>query len=479
MKKLFQDLRRLRLGGISLGLSGIAIALAIVVILSADTLEHRKALRLDYSFNGITTQSEATNKVLDHLTKPVHAYALSSPGQEDRALLGLLERYAARTKYFTYSEENLARNPLLVTNISSSLSDSEVTSDSLIIYCKETDRSRILNGNQYIRQGYDGTSESVYIAGLEYEKSITEAILHVSADKLPELQLLTGHGELTRADITALDTLLQAYSYNLRDVDLIRGDALDHTMPLLILSPRKDLSEKELAAIDAFTKAGGSLFITEDFTSAEPQERFGALYRGYGFQKLPGLVVADAPGDYYESPAVLMPYMEESDITFPLIAGNQDSLLLAGSAAFQEPRSDSAVISHVILRSGQAYLRAVDQSFSALDKQEGDPEGRFPLALVSDRVFEDGNRSRAFIIGNSSLFTDQWMHQNTYSAEFLLNVLSYLSPGEKVQLAISPKDAIRAPFVTSAPWLVILVLVLLPLSAVFAALFVLLPRKRM
>ena len=184
MKKLFGDLRRLKLGGVSIGVGGLAVALGLMIILGADVLERTRALRVDYSFNGITTQSAATNRVLEGLTKSVHAYALSSPGQEDKALLGLLARYAARTDKFTFSEENLAHNPLLVTSISSSLSDSEVTSDSLIIHCKETGRSRVLNGNQYIRQGYDAASESVYIAGLQYEKSITEAILHVSADSL-------------------------------------------------------------------------------------------------------------------------------------------------------------------------------------------------------------------------------------------------------------------------------------------------------
>ena len=183
-------------------------------------------------------------------------------------------------------------------------------------------------------------------------------------------------------------------------------------------------------------------------------------------------------GSYYESQAVLMPYMEQSDITSPLIAGNQSSLLLAGASAFRS-RLVTARSPARCCSKRQGYLRAVDESFTALDKQEKDPEGRFALALVSDRVFEDGGRSRAFIIGNSSLFTDAWMHQNTYSAEFLLNVIDFLDPGDPMQLAISPKDAIRAPFVTGAPWLVAFVLALLPLTAVIAALFVLLPRRRM
>lgn len=481
MKGWFGDGRRLRLGGLSVGASLVVLGLAVLLILTADGLERRHALRMDFSFNGITSQSEASNRVLAALDKDVHAYMLSSPGQQDRALLGLLERYAARSPRFTFSEENLAKNPGLVNSISSSLSDNEVTSDSLILHCRDTGRTRVLDGSQYITQGYDPNQERIYIAGLQYEKSLTEAILFVSMDKLPELQLLQGHGELTRADTQALEQLLGRYHYAFRAVDLSRGDSLDSTLPLLILSPKKDLTNPDVQKLDAFAKAGGAFFITEDFSSAEPLSNFAALYRGYGFSKLDGLVVAMQAerGSYYESPAVLLPYMEESPVTAALLAANQSSLLMAGAAAFAEPAEINSMQTTVVLRSGRAYLRQTEDAFASLEQQEGDKEGSFPLALLTDRAFDDGTRSRAFIIGNSSLFTDAWMQQNTYSAEFLLNVMDYLDPGEDFQLAISPKDAIRAPFHMSSPWLVALLLVLLPLVALFAALFVLIPRRRM
>lgn len=467
-------------GGKSLAALLLVLAIAFAIILGADKLEKRYALRFDLSYNGITSQGELTNQVLDQLEKDVHAYVLFSPGQEDKSLIGLLERYAARTLRFTYSLENLALKPNLAKSISSSLDDNAVSSDSLILHCKDTDRTRVLDGSQYISQAYDPASESIYIAGLKYEKSLTEAILYVSANKLPQIQLLMGQGELTRADTQAMELLLKQYSFSFREVALARGDSLKADELLMVLSPQKDLTEPQLKQLHDFAATGGAFFFTDDFSSAPALQNFAALYRSYGFEKLPGLVVADAEqrGSYYDSPAVLIPEMLATPATEALVAAKQSSLLLAGAAPFAEPRNAVGLQTTVMLRSGPSYLSAVTDAFEGIDKQPGDPEGRFPLALLADKAFEDGRHSRAFIIGNSSLFTDSWMQQNTYSAELLLNIIHYLRPDSGVQLDIMPKDAIRPPLQISSPALVSLVLVALPFGVLAVAAPVLLRRRR-
>lgn len=59
---------------------------------------------------------------------------------------------------FTFSVENLLQNPALIHNISSSLDDSTVTNDCLIIHGRQKDRTRILNMTDYITQAYDAQS---------------------------------------------------------------------------------------------------------------------------------------------------------------------------------------------------------------------------------------------------------------------------------------------------------------------------------
>jgi ABC-2 type transport system permease protein len=472
----------LRKGSASLLRAMSAILLAVLLSLGAQTLEDRYALRYDYSFNGVTTQGEESERVLDALTRKVHVYALFTPGQEDLALIGLLERFRARSDYFTFTIENLAENPGLAGKISNSLADVQVSNDSLIVYCIETDRARVLSGADYISQSFDTKMESYYISGVTYEKSLSEAIVFVSTQQLPILQVLNGHGELSQDETAALEELLIRYNYAFGRVDLQRGDPLDPTSPLLILSPVKDLSDDEVKTINAYCTAGGSLLITRDYDHSLRLPNFEALYRIYGFELRQGMVIAheDAQGSYYESRAVLMPYMERTQPTLGMVAAGQTTLILAGCAAFQEPPEMNASLStQIVLRSGNAYLRRLDDQAAGIEEQPGDQSGIFPLALLAERVFEDGTHSKAFIIGNSSVFTDSWLQGNTYSSEFLLNIVNYLDPGEPIQLAIAPKDAIRQPMRITSPSLINLLLWLPPATVLISGLVFLLKRKRL
>lgn len=470
-----------KLSGYAFVLLTLAIVTSGILVLAFDALESRYAFKIDNSFNAITTKSAETDKILSELESDVHVYALFSPGEEDQALVAILERYAASSEHFTFSIENLLQNPALIHNISSNLDDSSVTNDCLIIHGKQQDRTRILNMIDYITQAYDSDSGVFYVSGLNYEQRLSEAIIYVTAPEIPSLQLLSGHGELSRENINPMEDLLLSYNYAIETVDLLRGDELNPGSPLMILSPTKDLTKDQLDTIDNFVRQGGSLFITTDFAIYDDLPYFESLFRSYGFIKQKGLVVAqeEEKESYLNSPVVLIPYMEMSEPTAALITQNQSTVVLAGASAFEEPQNvDSLLLNYVLLRSGNAYLRDTSDQSNDIIRKSTDPIGTFPLALTAERSFDDGSRSKAFIIGNSSVFTDNWLYQNTYSAEFLLGLISYLSPSAPISLSIQPKAAIRPPMRISNVTLNNIALVLLPIMVICTALIVLLPRKR-
>lgn len=92
----------------------LCAAACVLTVVAADHLESKYDWQLDYSFNNITTQGEATENLLDSLTRDVRMYAVFSDGSEDSQLIALLNRYQARTPHITWSQENLTRNPLLL-----------------------------------------------------------------------------------------------------------------------------------------------------------------------------------------------------------------------------------------------------------------------------------------------------------------------------------------------------------------------------
>jgi len=78
-----------------------AAVCALSVVL-CDYIESKHGLRTDLSFNGISTQSEATKNVLNALKEPVHIYAVFSDGNEDLQLIELLNRYQAHSAKLTW-----------------------------------------------------------------------------------------------------------------------------------------------------------------------------------------------------------------------------------------------------------------------------------------------------------------------------------------------------------------------------------------
>ncbi len=483
MKKLSAILRPRSRSAAMIALTAVCFVLAATAAFIADSLERRYALRLDLSFNGITTQSDATDQVLAGLPHPVHAYALFTPGSEDQALIGLLGRMAAKTPRFTYSVDSLVKNPLLAGKISSDLQDQAVSADSLLIECEETGRTRVLDITDYVRQSFDSAAQAYYVSGFQYERKIAEALVYVTTSQLPRVQILEGHGELSANQTASMEALLTNNNYQVSRVNLMRDGRLDPAHPLLVLSPQKDLLPSELSAIEAFSQKGGALIITSDYGDPDLLPHFDALYRSYGFEKIKGMAVADEEdtASYINSPIYLAPYMAQTDVTLDLVASGHTMLLLPGARAFESPEDVSRVTNPLVtpvLTSGLAYIKDVKKPGASLLPEEGDRQGTFSLALLSSLAHPDGTRSQALILGNSAMLTDSWLYENTYSREFLLHALAYLSPAKPITLDIPPKDAARPQMVIPSMALPLALIILLPLLVLAAGFVVLLRRRR-
>lgn len=475
--------RKLRCGGFSVLLSVCAALVFLGVSALADGLEKKYALTADLSFNAATTLSDTTKNVLSSLEKPVHVYMLVPEEGPNETLLSLLERYAAATEKLTWSRESIRKNPVLLTRFKDVLGENEVTSDCLIVSCPETGRARVLTEDDYYVFSYNAETGFFNEAGYTYEKSLTEAVLYVSQEELPTVQLLSGHGEFSGADIAEMEDTLVSANYLLKTVNLSAGDALDASAPLMILCPRYDLSDAELAQIMAFAGAGGDLFIVTEYTDPDGLENLNALLRAYGAEIRPGLVIAteDDPGSYYaDTPVWLVPYMQECEATLPLLTAGKDILLLAGARAFSLPeKNDTDLMVYSVLETGKAYIRSLTDGTNDSSQQPNDPVGYFPLAVWTDKVLPDGTVSHAFICGNLTVFTDYWTIRNTDSTAFLLQMLRSLQGRDPVNLDILPINALRDGLRLNDLTPAVIVTVMIPLLVVVFALMVLLPRRNL
>lgn len=473
---------RFRYGGISTLILCLLLAALLGLNVLTASLEKKNGWKVDCSFNAVTTQSAPTREVLAALTRPVHIYALFNRGQEDAQLIEVLDRYAAASPLVTWEQTDVLLNPGLISRFQGATSDQTITTDSLIVSCEETGRWKVISPAEFISVSYDYTTGEPLIAGLTYESRITAAIRYVTQETVPRVLVLQGHGELDEDGTAVFAELLRSNNFDVTYFTLNDGDVTLTPGDLLaILSPVRDLTDDELETIADFAARGGSILFTCDYS--DPIDRMPnvqSLMRSYGFLPKEGIVVAspEESGTYYNNNRIcLIPYMQRTSVTEGLMESGADTLLLVGARAFETVESTDRNLTVLpALSSGyKAYLH--DIAAESLDQQDGDEIGPFAMAMEAYRTTAEGNVSRAFILGCSTVLTSSDVHAMTDTQEFIIRMTEYLLDTEPIEQGIIAKAAIRPRLSVESTALGSVILVALPLAVLALALIVLLPRR--
>ncbi len=475
--------QRLRYGSVS--------SLMVVLILSAltllnagvTTLEKKKGWRVDLSFNAIASQSPETVEILKNLDTPVHMWALFRRGDEDAPLMELLDRYAAASELVTWEQVDPSLNPALLTRFTT---DTETpTTDSLIIYCEKTGRFRILGPADYVSLGWNEETGEYSYTGWTYERSITGAISYVTRERIPQVVILQGHGELDGNALADFDKMLTDNQYEVVYADLTsQNDLLSPENLIIFFSPLRDLTDAELEALLTFARAGGSFLFTCDYSDpVSSMPNYLTLLRSYGFAPMDGIVLADPEREdtYYSGNRVwLLPEMQPTDLTLDLIASGATHLLLPGAKAFEEPeQADRNLTVSPVLRSGEtSYRKVLTEDSVSIERGEEDPQGAFPLALQARRVTEEGQISRALIIGCAAALTDQQLYSMTDSLQFTVRTLEFLLQMDSSHVNILARQAVRPALSTASSVLGSVMIAALPVCVLLAAMLILIPRRR-
>ncbi|MBE5768978.1 MAG: hypothetical protein E7333_05225 [Clostridiales bacterium] len=471
---------RFRYGSLSALLLIVLLALMVGFNLLFTHLEKENGWRVDYSFNGLTTQSQATLDVLETLPYPVHIYALFTQGNEDLPLMELLDRYAAASDLITWEQTDVALNPGLLTRFSDDTQT--VANDSLIVHCPTTDRWKVLSPADFIGISLNYEQGVYEIAGYTYEQEITSALTFVTKESIPRVLFTQGHGELDEETAAPLTELLTANHYDvtfarLSSMELTPGDLL------VFLAPVLDLSDAELKQVQAFVSAGGSLLMVCDYSDPfEDMPNYLSLMRSYGFEPVKGMVIAgqEEPDTYFNNNRQqIIPTMLMGEVTQDLITRGADVLLMTAPRAFLVPQdTDGGLIVTPILSSGNAsYLYQPSGASLSLARQEDSPAGPFALALEARRITSAGELSRAMVVGSSPLMTSSQVHSMTDAHAFILRSMEFLLGLAPTDLNIVAKPAFRPQLSVESAVPGSLLLVFLPLTVLAAALIVLLPRR--
>lgn len=482
-KKLWERLRqpKWRHGRRGAILTCAAVALFVLVNVSATSLEELYGWRKDFSFNGYATTGEETKKALERVEQDVELYLLYQNGDEDEQILQVLNRYRTLSENISVLPTDVVRNPGVLTRFTGD-ETTALASDSVVVSCPSTGRYKVLDYQDFFTTGYNIEAGAFEVEGLSYEKKLTEAIVYVTREEIPTAGFLQGHGELSMSALKNLTDFLESNNVASRSVQLLSGDSLEDISCLFVVGLQNDLADGETEALREYAQNGGNFFIVRDYTDPLGDvPNFLSLLRSYGVEPLEGVAVAgeEDTDTYYGEPLYIIPKMTDLDVLLPLKAGGYDVLLMPAASAFQTPgEADSSLSAAAALVTGpNGYVRSLTDGQNTLEKQEGDLEGEIALAVYSHRMHANGNVSRMFSLGNSAMLTDEYIYQSTFNEQFLVAMMDELVPDGEISLDIMASSAFRPSLRAGSQTTGVALLAALPLLVMLAAACLLIPRR--
>lgn len=465
--------RTAKVGGYSFVLSLVVLAILIAVNVLASKLP-TSWTQFDISAAQLYSLTSDTKVVVTNLQQDVTIYWISQAGKEDTVIQKLLDRYQELSDHITV----VKKDPDVYPTFAQQYTEETVMNNSLVV--ESGDKNRYISYDNI----YQYDTGSYYTTGsvsqsFDGEGQITSAIDYVVSTDLPQVYLLSGHGEAALSE-TFADELERSNYETVEDFSLLNVDAIPEECDVLLINaPTSDISDEELTMLRSYVQGGGKLVVLSGPQENADLPNLQALLSDYGVTVNDGVVV-DTNRDYYAftAPYVLMPEIESSDITDPLKDGDYHVIVPIAAGLTVGEDNGGATVTSLLKTSTDSFSKAAGYAMTTYDKEDGDIDGPFTLAVS----VEDANAGGRLLWAASDYLLDDMY--NSYSSganlDFVMNGLSWMI-GNTDAVSIRSKS-LDYNYLTisssSAAWLKVCMIGIIPVGFLLLGLDEVLRRRK-
>jgi len=428
MKEKIRRNRIALLGGAySLTVTAIVLAILVAVNVLASALP-KSLTRLDISSAKLYSVTSNTKVVVNGLEKDVTIYWIVQSDEEDDIIENLLGKYESLSEHI----EVVKKNPDIYPTFTQQYTDETVQNNSLVVECGE--RSRFIGYDDIYLYDADISAYS-YNVSFDGEGAVTSAIDYVVNEDQPKLYVLEGHGE---AELSAVfREQLEKENMELNSFSLLTAKTVPEDADgILIYGPSSDISAEEKELLAEYVSGSGKLMVLAGPVEDGTLTNLYGILKDYGVEAADGVVVDTDRGHYaFQAPYVLLPDLAENEITDPLMKENYYAIMpIAQGLMVQD--TESGQVTELLTTSELSFSKADGYGLSSYEKEEGDTDG--PFALAVSVAAENEGRIVWFA---SSHFLDEMY--NAYSSganlDLAMNAVSSLI-GESEAVAIRSKS---------------------------------------
>lgn len=378
-----------------------AVVIAIVVVLNLVVQEIPSKYReIDLSSQKLYTIGEQTEKILKNLKKDVTLYYIAQDGTESSDIKNLLEKYEEGSKHITVEQKDPAVSP----KFASQYTSDNISNNSIVVVCG--DKSKVVDYSSMYETSINYQTYSQEVTGFDGEGQLTSAINYVVSDNMPVLYNLEGHDESSMSE-TMKETIEKA-NIEIKSLNLLSEEAVpDDAECLFIFAPATDLTKEEADKIISYLENGGKALIVSNYTD-EDMPNFESVLENYGVQPVDGIVLEGNTDNYVsQNPYYLLPNIESGEITSELSSQSRYVLVpLAQGIKKADNIRDTLNISSILTTSDSAYSKTNLKDMDTMEKEDGDIDGPFDLAVsITEKVGDDKETQIAYF-ASASIFND-------------------------------------------------------------------------
>lgn len=385
----------------STGMIAIVVALTVVVNLIASALPETYT-QIDATSQKLYSITKDTEKYLDTLKDDVTLYVMVNKNSKDDNVDRTLQKYASASKHVKvkYVDPNVSPT------FASKYTDSDVTSNSIIVVCG--DRSKVIDYNSDIYEYSYDSSYNYSVTGYDCEGQVTAAIQYVTSESTTNVYELTGHDESTLSG--DFSEVFQKRFMNVGSLSLLTVDAIpEDCQALFITAPQSDLSEDDLSKLSQYLGNGGKIYLSIDYSKWNDLTNFKKLLSDNNIETTESLLAETDRSYYYQSPFYLLPNVENTEVSSS-VAGMTQVFVPYSVGLTYTGEDDSNVTSFMTtsdttIAKAAANIAAVQSQADAANiasVQDGDTQGQYSLGMM----VTNENGGELCVLGSAMMCTD-------------------------------------------------------------------------
>ena len=375
--------RSSKMGSYSFFLTVVVLAILVTVNIALSFLPD-SYVQEDLTANQLYSISSQSKVMLSSLEEDITIYWVVASGEEDEYVEKLLHNYEDYSSRVTVEKKDPDLNPDFTNNYT----DETIYNNSVIVEC----------GDKYRYISYQDMYEtssmsyySMYSSADEFagESLITSAISYCTTEELPVIHILEGHGE---AELTeSFQEALERDNLETETLSLLNSETVPEEVScILVNSPFTDISETERDMLLDFMERGGRVLIISGTAEEEQLPNLKSVMENYGISVLEGVVVEENTDNYvYGNPVLLMPEMNSSDITDPLMEDNYQVVVPVSKALDVSEASEDVTVTSLLESSEESFLKDEGYDIETYEQEEGDIQGPLTLAALVTKDLED------------------------------------------------------------------------------------------